>query len=136
MVGGCAIWDWGTGGRCVVGIWDRPRPAELEVTVGVVDFVVTLGWVVPKAPRAVRPVGEPLLTAAPCGARLPLRGGAVPWAGGTGGSPRLVLAVGILTLAPKRLGVVPALPRAGGSAGSVWPATVRVGAFVPEAVRG
>ncbi len=110
MVGGCAIWDWGTGCRCVVGIWDRPRPAELEVTFGVVDFVVTLGWV-PKGPRAVRPVRWALLTAAPCGARLPLRDGKVPWAEGTGGSPRLVLAVGVPTLAPKRPGALePVVP--------------------------
>ncbi len=89
--------DWGVGGRVtvrrVVGTCGTLRPVDPVVTFGAPDLVV------PKGPRAVRPVGVALLMAAPCGPRL-------LFAEGTGGSARVVAAVGVRALAPKRLGAL------------------------------
>jgi len=82
---GSAMCDWRVVGTC-----GKPRPAEPAVTLGKLDLVV------PKGPRAARPVGVALLIAPPWGPRL--------LAEGTGGSPGVV--VGVRTLAPRRPGAL------------------------------
>src|SRR5262249_25489510 len=86
------------------------------------------------APRSEGTGSAPRL--APWSPRVPLTEGAAPRSEGIGGSPRLALAEGDRTPAPKRPGgleAVVSLPLPRGSAGSVWPPTVRPDAFDPEA---